>query len=241
MLSQVSLMKNQFKGRHFTAEIILFCLRWYLQSPLSYQQVADLVTERSFKINKSTVWRWVQHYAPKLKTKLRKYLKFSTAVHHYDETYIKVRGKLRYLYRAIDSDGHTLDFVLTVKKDKSSAIQFLMRVLSQNHVANPGTIITDKNPSYSAAICLLKETNKLKSNLRHVKHKRRNNILESDHRFIKRRIRQSQWFQEFHSAQRTIAGYESMHMIRKGQIRYVRKDDPVSQDRFVQKLFGVIA
>ena len=71
-------MKNQFKGRHFTGEVILFCLRWYLQSPLSYQQVADLVTECGFAVNKSTVWRWVQHYAPKLRYKLTKYLKSST-------------------------------------------------------------------------------------------------------------------------------------------------------------------
>ena len=82
----------------------LFCLRWYLQSPLSYQQVADLIVERGFKINKSTVWRWVQCYARKLRHKLTKYLKRSTTVHHYDEIYIKVGGKLRYLYRAIDSN-----------------------------------------------------------------------------------------------------------------------------------------
>jgi transposase-like protein len=209
-------MKNQFKGRHFTSEIILFCLRWYLQSPLSYQQVADLVLERGFTINKSTVWRWVQNYAPKLRRKLTKYLKCSTTVHHYDETYIKIRGKLRYLYRAIDSNGNTLDFILSIKKDKSSAIQFLKRVLSQDHVVKPGTIVTDKNPSYSAAIESLKEAKMLKTNLRHVKYKRKNNILEADHRFVKRRIKYSPWFQEFHSAQRTIAGYESMHMIRKG-------------------------
>ena len=81
-------MNNQFKGRHFTGEVILFCLRWYPQSTLTYQQVADLVTERGFKITKSTVWRWVQYYSPKLRHKLRKYLKCSTTVHHYDETYI---------------------------------------------------------------------------------------------------------------------------------------------------------
>jgi transposase, IS6 family len=234
-------MKNQFKGRHFTGEVIIFCLRWYLQSPLSYQQVADLVTERGFKINKSTVWRWVQYYAPKLRHKLTKYLKVSTTVHHFDETYIKVKGKLRYLYRAIDSNGNTLDFVLSVRKDKSSAIQFLTSVLSQDHATTPGTIVTDKNPSYPAAIRSLKENNMFKLNLRHVKHKRKNNILESDHRFVKRRIKYSLWFQEFHSAQRTIAGYESMHMIRKGQMRYVRKNDPVSQKRFVENLFGVAA
>jgi transposase-like protein len=235
-------MKNQFKGRHFTSEIILFCLRWYLQSPLSYQQVADLVTERGFKINKSTVWRWVlQCYSPKLRHKLTKYLKSSTTVHHYDETYIKVRGKLRYLYRAIDSNGNTLDFVLTIRKDKSSAIRFLKKVLSQDHVNRPGTIVTDKNPSYAAAIKSLKKDNILKQNLRHVKHKRRNNILESDHCFVKRRIKYCLWFQEFHCAQRTIAGYESMHMIRKGQMRYVVKYDPISQKRFVENIFGVAA
>ncbi|EKD72521.1 MAG: Transposase [uncultured bacterium] len=100
-----------------------------------------------------------------------------------------MKDKLRYLYRAIDLNGNTLDFVLTIRKDKLSAIQFLRRVLSQDHVASPGTIVTDKNPSYSEAIRSLKEANMLKSNLRHVKHKRRNNILEADHRFVKRRIK----------------------------------------------------
>ena len=126
-----------------------------------------------------------------------------------------------------------------MKKDKNSAIQFLTRVLSQIHVSSPGTIITDKNPSYPVAIRTLKKNNVLKSNLRHDKNKRQNNILESDHRFVKRRIKQSLWFQEFHSAQRTIAGYEPMHMIRKGQIRYVRKNDPISQKNFVENLFSV--
>jgi transposase, IS6 family len=234
-------MKNYFKGRHFTKDMILFAVRWYLQTPLSYQQVADLVTERGFKVNKSTVWRWVQYYAPILRTKLKKLLKPSTTVHHFDETYIKVKGKQRYLYRAIDSSGDTIDFYLSAKKDKASAIQFLTKAISQWHVNSPGTIITDKNPSYHAAITELKSVNELDSTVRHVMKKRRNNIIESDHRFIKRRIRQSQWFQEFHSAQRTIAGYESMHMIRKGQIRYVRRGDPVAQSKFVQNLFGVAA
>lgn len=234
-------MINHFKGRHFSGEIILFCVRWYLQTPLSYQQVADLVTERGFKVNKTTIWRWIQYYAPKIKKKMTKYLKNSTTVHHYDETYIKVKGKQRYLYRAIDSAGNTLDFFLSVKKDKNSAIQFLTRVMSQGHVSVPGTFITDKNPSYPAAIKSLKEINALNENVRHVKHKRRNNIIESDHRFVKRRIKYCLWFQELHSARRTIAGYESMHMIRKGQVRYVKKNDPVSQKNFVENLFGVAA
>lgn len=232
-------MKNSFKGRHFTGEIILFCVRWYLQTPLSYQQVADLVTERGFKVNKSTVWRWVQYYAPKIKKKLTKHLKCSTTVHHFDETYIKIKGKQHYLYRAVDSFGNTLDFYLSAKKDKTSAIQFLTGIILQNHVNLPGIIVTDKNPSYPAAIRSLKEANVLKLNLRHLKQKRLNNILESDHRFVKRRIKHSQCFQEFHSAQRTIAGYESMHMIGKGQLRYVRKNDPISQKRFIENLFGV--
>ena len=97
--------------------------------------------------------------------------------------------------------------------------------------------MTDKNPSYSAAIRSLKEANMLKSNLRHVKHKRQNNILEADHRFVKRRIQYCLWFQEFHSAQRTIAGYESMQMIRKGQMRPVGKHDLVSQKRFIENMF----
>jgi transposase-like protein len=113
-----------------------------------------------------------------------------------------------------------------------------MRSISKSHTSVPGTIVTDKNPSYPAAIKDLKDAGILKLTLRHVMQRRRNNIIESDHRFVKRRIRQSQWFQEFYSAQRTIVGYESMHMIRKGQLRYVRKHDPISQKRFVENLFG---
>jgi transposase-like protein len=73
-------MKNHFKGKHFTKEVILFCIRWYLQTSLSYQQVADLITERGFKMNKSTIWRWVQVYAPLLRKRLRKFVKMSTTL-----------------------------------------------------------------------------------------------------------------------------------------------------------------
>jgi len=234
-------MANEFKRRRFSSEIIMFAVRWYLQSPLSYQQVADLITERGYKVDKTSIWRWVQHYGPKLSRKLKRHLKSSRTVHHIDETYIKVKGRQCYLYRAIDSNGDTLDFVLSASKDKTSAIQFLIKMLSQNHVNAPGTIVTDKNPSYPVAIRSLQETKLLKSNLRHVKHKRKNNILESDHRFVKRRISHSMMFHEFHSAQRTIAGYESMHMIRKGQARYVQKNNPILQKRFIENLFGIAA
>ncbi len=234
-------MKNRFKGRHFTAELILFCVRWYLKTSLSYQQVAELAIERGFPVNKTTIWRWVQHYAPLLRKKLTKHFKMTGRIHHLDETYLKIKGKPRYLYRAVDSHGNTLDFLLTAKKDKTSAMRFFNKIISNKHVRKAGIIVTEKNPTYPTSIRSLKAQRKLGIHTRHIKKKRANNILESDHRFIKRKIRYSMWFQMFNCAHRTISSYESMHMICKGPVKHVAKNDPVAQKRFVENLFGVAA
>ena len=134
-----------------------------------------------------------------------------------DETYIRVKGKWVYLYRAVDSSGATIDFLLSAKRDAAAAERFLAKALGgENHPA-PRVINTDEHAGYPPAIVRLKAEEALKENCRHRPVQYLNNVLEQDHRAIKRRVRASQHFRSFWGAWRTIAGYEAIHMIRKGQ------------------------
>jgi IS6 family transposase len=131
-----------------------------------------------------------------------------------DETYVRVKGKWVYLYRAVDSTGATIDFLLSAKRDVDAAERFLAKALGgENHPA-PRVINTDKHASYPPAIAELKAGGILDENSKHRPAQYLNNILEQDHRAIKRRVRASQHFRSFWGAWRTIAGYEAIHMIR---------------------------
>jgi transposase, IS6 family len=135
-----------------------------------------------------------------------------------DETYVRVKGKWVYLYRAVDSTGATIDFLLSAKRDAAAAERFLAKALGgENHPA-PRVINTDKHAAYPPAIAELKADGVLDENSKHRPVQYLNNILEQDHRAIKRRVRSSQHFRSFWGAWRTIAGYEAIHMIRKGQV-----------------------
>ena len=162
-------------------------------------------------------------YSPERNKRCRKHLCSSNDSWKVDETYIKVKGEWKYLYRAIDSDGHTIDFLLTAKRDTKAAKRFLQKVLKQNHSSTPRVINTDK------AIEELKESGLLPESVEHRAVKYLNNLIEQDHRYIKLRVVTSQNFRNFWSASRNIAGYESMNMIRKGQIKNVEQDDVVGQ------------
>ena len=134
-----------------------------------------------------------------------------------DETYIRVKGKWVYLYRAVDSTGATIDFLLSAKRDAAAAERFLAKALGgENHPA-PRVINTDEHAGYPPAIVRLKAEETLEENPRHRPVQYLNNVLEQDHRAIKRRVRASQHFCSFWGAWRTISGYEAIHMIRKGQ------------------------
>ena len=116
-------MKNQqpFKWRHFQGEIILLCVRWYLRYGLSYRNLEEIMMERGLSVDHTTIYRWVMTYAPQIEQKARKYLKSTNESGRVDETYIKVKGKWKYLYRAVDSNGNTLDFMQACKKRPSSS------------------------------------------------------------------------------------------------------------------------
>ena len=230
-----------FKWRHFEKTIIVMAVRWYLRYGLSYRDVAELLMERGVKVAHSTIYRWVQRYAPELDKLSRKYLKASNDSYRVDETYIKVKGKWKYLYRAVDSKGNTIDFLLTAKRDKQAAKRFFTKVMNNTHHTKARVINVDKNAAYPKAVEELKKEKVLPQSTKLRQNKYLNNMIEQDHRFIKRRINVGLGFKTFHTAQRTLQGIEMINMVRKGQINGVKKGDIPAQVNFFNQLFDIAA
>jgi IS6 family transposase len=152
-----------------------------------------------------------------------------------------VKGHWCYLYRAIDSTGATIDFLLSALRDAAAAKRLFRMALSDPSHPQPRVINTDKARLYGSAIATVKAEGTLRRRCRHRPVQYLNNILEQDHRAIKRRVKAKQSFREFRAARRTIAGYEAMHMIRKGQTRWVSENDVRQQNRFIDQLFDLAA
>jgi transposase, IS6 family len=236
-------MSNQcpFKWRHFEPEIMLLCIRWYLRYWLSYRDLEEILRERGLSIDHRTIFRWVQHYAPELDHRCRPRLKATTDSWRVDETSVKVKGTWMYLYRAVDSHGNTLEFLLSPTRDAQAAKAFFSKALNAPHTVTPRVITVDKNAAYPKALTDLKSAGAVPDacELRQVKYL--NNIVEQDHRFIKRLVKPGLGFFSFETAWRTLQGYEVMNMIRKGQMKGVEKGASVCQARFIASLFGVAA
>ena len=230
-----------FRGRHFQDVIIILCVRWYLRYSLSYCDLEEMVVERSLTVDHVTIWRWIQRYAPILHLRLRRDRRHPNRSWRVDETYVRVAGSWVYLYRAVDSAGDTIDFMLSPNRDLMAAKQFLQLALHRTGRVRPRVINVDGHPAYATAISKLKESGELRRRCRCRPSPYMNNVLEQDHRFIKKRIAASLWFRSVDGALNTIAGYESMHMIRKGQVRWLAKGDVVGQVRFIHQLYGVAA
>jgi transposase, IS6 family len=233
--------QHPFKWRHFEAEIILLCVRWYLRYPLSYRHLEELMDERGLSVDHTTIYRWVQCYAPELDRRCRPHLKVTTDSWRVDETYLKVKGTWMYLYRAVDSAGNTLEFLLSATRDAEAAKRFFLKALNASHTTTPRVITVDKNAAYPKALTELKAGGILppESELRQVKYL--NNLVEQDHRGIKRLVKPGMGFFSFQTAWRTLQGYEAMNMIRKGQVQGVDKGASARQVRFIASLFGVAA
>jgi transposase, IS6 family len=226
-----------FRGRHFEAEIIVLCVRWYLRFGLSLRNLEEIMAERSLSVDHVTIWRWVQRYAPELNRRCRPELRKTNGSWRVDETYVRIAGEWTYLYRAVDSSGATIDFLLSRRRDAEAAKCFLRKALKEH--PRPRVINVDGNPSYPKAIQELKMIGELARRCRCRPVRYLNNIVEQDHRTLKRRTRASQGFRSFRAAARTIQGIETIHMIRKGQVRWVAKDDIVGQVAFVGSLLGL--
>jgi transposase, IS6 family len=230
-----------FKWRHFTAEMILCAVRWYLRYALSYRDVEDLMRERGVAVDHTTIFRWVQRYAPELDTRCRPRLKATNDSYRVDETYIKVKKQWCYLYRAVDSTGATLDFRLSTTRDAKAAECFFRKVLAARHTTSPRMITVDHNAAYPPAFAALQQERTLPESCRLRQCKYLNNVVEQDHRFVKRRVNPGLGFGALHTAQRTIQGYEAMHMLYKGQLEGIAKGDILSQNRVINQLFGLAA
>ena len=210
------------------------------QYPLSYELVAELLGERGVEVDASCIWRWVQAYAPALNRRCRPHLKAVNKSYRIDETYIKVKGEDKYLYRAIDSTGQTIDFLLTAKRDTAAAKRFLRRAIEASGNAMPRVMNVDKNPAYPAAVEALKAEGAIPRRVALRRCKYLNNVIEQDHRTVKKRVWLAKGYAPFR-AWRTIQGIETVHMIRKGRVRWLAKEDAVGQALFIAGLFGLAA
>jgi IS6 family transposase len=229
-----------FRGRHFRSDVIVLCVRWYLRYPLSYRDLEEMMAERGLAIDHSTIARWVLYYAPILNRRIRREMRRPNRSWRVDETYVRVAGKWTYLYRAIDSAGDTIDFLLSPNRDLIAAKGFLRLALSAGQV-RPRVINVDGHPAYASAIAELKQAGELGRNCRCRPSQYMNNIIEQDHRFVKKRVVASQGFRSADGALSSIAGYEAINIIRKGQIRWLPKGDVVGQKRFIERIFGIAA
>jgi transposase-like protein len=207
-------MTISFKGAHFPKEIILMGVRWYVAYPLSYRHVEELMEERGVPMDHATLQRWVVKYSPLLEEAFHRRKRSVWMSWRMDETYVKVKGQWRYLYRAVDKYGQTIDFLLTEHRDTEAALRFLKKAIRRNGV--PETITIDGSEANAAAIKSYNEEHGTAIVIRQVKYL--NNVVEQDHRAVKRVTRPMLGFKSFEAAQSTLVGIELMHMIKKRQL-----------------------
>ena len=256
--------QTPFTWRHFQPDIILLCVRWYVRYALSYRDLEEMMLERGLHVDHTTIYRWVQRGAPELEKRCRPHLTACNDLWKVDETSIKIKKTWMYLYRAVDSDGDTLEFLLSPTRDAEAATRFFCKAL---HIAaswapqacpveeqvslptalvnpnittlTPQVINVDKNVAYPKALADLKAAGILSEQveLRQVKYL--NNLIEQDHRFIKRLTKPGMGFFSVETTWRTFQGFEVMNMIRKRQVQGVVKGDVGGQVALVATLFGV--
>jgi len=214
-----------FKGCHFPKPVILTCIRWYLRYKLSYRDLEEMLAERGVRVDHATINRWVIKFAPQLALRARRHKRSVGRSWRMDETYIKVRGHWKYLYRAVDKVGGTVDFLLTARRDTDAALRFLRRAIAGNGL--PDKINIDKSGANAAGIDAYNAESGPRVQVRQCKYL--NNIVEQDHRFVKQRMVAALGFQTFHTAKDTITGIELVHMIRKGQVRPLRNGSDADQ------------
>jgi putative transposase len=208
------MMPVGFKGAHFPQDIMLMGVRWYVAYPLSYRHVEALMEERGVLVDHATIQRWVVKYSPQLEEAFHRRKRPVGHSWRMDETSIRVKGEWRYLYRAVDKSGQTIDFLLTEHRDTEAALRFLTQAIHRHGV--PEKITIDGSDTNEAAIKRYNEIHGTHISIRPVKYL--NNVIEQDHRAVKRVIRPMLGFKAFEAAQATLAGIELMHRLKKRQL-----------------------
>jgi transposase, IS6 family len=196
--------------------------------------------DRIFVVDHTTLFRWVQHYAPRMEKRVRWYQRYTDASWRVDETYVKVAGEWAYLYRAIDKNGETIDFMLSPRRTAKSARRFLGKALKLRQECPPETINTDQNEAYGKAIRALKRSGELDKGVQHRQVKYLNNRLEANHGALKRLINPTRGFKALPTASATIKGFEVMRMIRKRQCLML-ESGAAGEAGFVNRLFRLAA
>ncbi|MFI8707995.1 IS6 family transposase [Bacillus sp. NPDC077411] len=232
--------QNLFKWKHYQPDIILLMVRWYLRYNLSFRDLVEMMEERGLSVAHTTIMRWVHQYGPELDERIRRHLKPTNDSWRVDETYIKVKGQWIYLYRAVDSEGNTIDFYLSETRDTKAAKRFFKKALRSFHVSKPRVITVDKNPAYPLAIQELKEEKRMPKGIQIRQCKYLNNIVEQDHRFIKKRVRSMLGLKSFRTATLILRGIEAMHMMKKRQL-HQRVKSAQNEVEVIHKLFGLAA
>jgi transposase-like protein len=204
----------RFKGAQFAKDMILIGVRWYVAYPLSDRHVEELMAERGVSVDHATLQRWVVKYSPLLEAAFHRRKRPVWVSWRMDETDITVKGQWCYLYRAVDKTGQTIDFLLTAPRDELAATRFLMNAIRRNGV--PETISIDGSEANAAAIRTYNQEHGSTITIRQVKYL--NNLVEQDHRAVKRVTRPMLGFKSFAAADATLVGIELMHMLKTRQL-----------------------
>lgn len=204
-----------FSGRHFQRDMILQSVRWFLAYAQSYRDIEEIMQERGFEVDHSTIHRRVIRYSPQLVEKFRSKKRLPAGRWRLDDTYIKVKGKWKDYYRAVDKYGETIDFLLTAKRDTKAALRYLRKAIGSN--GKPSLINIDQSGANTAAIKRYNAKELTRIKIRQCKYS--DNIVEQDHRLIKRINKLILGFKNFPCAQATLAGIGLIRMIKKGQLR----------------------
>lgn len=218
----MSLIRKAFKRLHYPVDIIAQCVRWYLAYALSLRNLEEMMAERGVIVDHSTLHRWVIRLVPLLDKAFRRHKRNVGRRWRMDETYIKIRGQWKYLYRAVDTVGQTIDFLLTAKRDADATLRFFRKAI--RHHGEPEVVTLDKSGANTAALTTLNAGKSKEKSITVRQNKYLNNLIEQDHRNIKRRIRLMLGFKSFRRAQTLLAGIELIQMIRKGQYQHPQGD-----------------
>jgi transposase, IS6 family len=233
-----AVLLSLFKRRRFPVETILRCVRWYCKYGISYRDLAEMMQERGVAVDPSTLFRWVQRYAPEIQKRVRQYQGPRSGSWRVDETYVRVGGCWKYLFRAIDKHGQLIASMLAGRRDTGAAYRFLRKALNTVSDYPPSSITTDKLASYPKAIRQLQSEGLLPKDVEHRTSKYLNNIIEADHGALKRVIHPTRGFQRMKTASATIKGFEIMRMIRRGHC-VMSHPGVAGEIRLVSQLFGL--
>jgi transposase-like protein len=226
----MSLIRNAFKRRHYPVDIIAQYVRWYLAYALSLRNLEEMMADRGIIVDHSTLHRWVIRLVPLLDNVFRRHKRSVGRRWRMDETYIKIKGQWKYLYRAVDTAGQTIDFLLTAKRDAAAALRFFRKAI--RHHGEPEVVTIDKSGANTAALAALNAEKPDEEAINVRQSKYLNNLIEQDHWNIKRRIRLMLGFKSFRRAQTLLAGIELLQIIRKGQLQHPAEEHLSPAEQF---------